>query len=251
MKVDPDLIFADNGISGTTRMRPNSLSSGIKQSPGRLTTSSDARYAILEREAVIVQRVFHLLVNEQQSIGAIARTLRAEQIPTRRDVGKWERSVVWAIVRNPAYTGFAASRKTQAVERPRPTKQARDHSFYPKHVHSSSRDRPPAVDRPQNRSFLGFSFTGGKVPNRRKMAPQALRRFKARVRELPRRSQGRSLGHVTATLSEYLRGWRGYFGFCLTPAVFRDLDSWIRHRLRCLQWKQRTRMLGGVGGGKS
>jgi site-specific DNA recombinase len=46
------------------------------------------------------------------------------------------------MVRNPAYTGQAAYRKTPSVERLRPTKQARDHSFYPKHVHSSSRDRP-------------------------------------------------------------------------------------------------------------
>lgn len=95
-----------------------------------------------------------------------------------------------------------------------------------------------AVDRPQNRSFLGFSFTGGKSPNRRKVAAKALTRCKARVKELTRRSQGRSLGQVITTLSVYLRGWRGYFGFCQTPAVLRDLDSWIRHRLRCLQWKQ-------------
>lgn len=98
--------------------------------------------------------------------------------------------------------------------------------------------RKSAVDRPQNRSFLGFSFTGGNKPNRRKIAPKALKRFKARVRELTRRSQGRSLGQVIRTLSQYLRGWLGYFGFCQTPAVLRDLDSWIRHRLRCLQWKQ-------------
>jgi len=95
-----------------------------------------------------------------------------------------------------------------------------------------------AVDRPQQRSFLGFSFTGGKFPNRRKIAPKALTRCKARVKELTRRSQGRSLGQVITTLSVYLRGWRGYFGFCQTPAVLRDLDSWSRHRLRCLQWKQ-------------
>jgi RNA-directed DNA polymerase len=95
-----------------------------------------------------------------------------------------------------------------------------------------------AVDRPQQRSFLGFSFTGGKSPNRRKIAPKALTRCKVRVKELTRRSQGRSLGQVITTLSVYLRGWRGYFGFCQTPAVLRDLDSWIRHRLRCLQWKQ-------------
>ena len=93
------------------------------------------------------------------------------------------------------------------------------------------------VDRPWKRSFLGFSFTGGKRPKRRKIAPKALARFKTRVKALTRRSQGRSLKHVIMTLSAYLRGWLDYFAFCQTPAVLRDLDSWIRHRLRCLQWK--------------
>jgi RNA-directed DNA polymerase len=95
-----------------------------------------------------------------------------------------------------------------------------------------------AVDRPENRSFLGFSFTGGRSAKRRKMAPKALARFKARVKALTRRNQGRSLSQVITTLNQYLRGWIGYFGFCQTPKVLRDLDSWIRHRLRCLQWKQ-------------
>ena len=35
-------------------------------------------------------------------------------------------------------------------------------------------------------------------------------------------------------LSEYLRGWRGYFGHCQTPSVLAELDSWIRRRLRCV-----------------
>jgi RNA-directed DNA polymerase len=95
-----------------------------------------------------------------------------------------------------------------------------------------------AVDHPQNRSFLGLSFTGGRSAKRRKSAPKALARFKARVKTLTRRNQGRSLGHVIATLNPYLRGWVGYFGFCQTSKVLRDLDSWIRHRLLCLQWKQ-------------
>jgi RNA-directed DNA polymerase len=94
------------------------------------------------------------------------------------------------------------------------------------------------VDRPQNRSFLGFSFTGGKSANRRNIAPKAMGRFKARVKELTRRHQGRSLEQVVSALEPYLRGWIGYFGFCQTTSVPRDLDSWIRHRLRCLQWKQ-------------
>ena len=106
------------------------------------TATEEARYEIHEREAEVVKRVFHLLIEQGLSIGAIARQLTQAHIPTRRDIGRWERSVVWAMLRNPAYTGQAAYRKTQVVERVRPTKQARDHSFYPKHLLSSSRDRP-------------------------------------------------------------------------------------------------------------
>ncbi len=39
-------------------------------------------------------------------------------------------------------------------------------------------------------------------------------------------------------LANYLVGWRAYFGYCETPSVLRDLDSWIRRRLRCVQWQQ-------------
>ncbi len=95
-----------------------------------------------------------------------------------------------------------------------------------------------AVDRPQNRKFLGFTFTGGKSPNRRKLAPESLRRFKARVRQLTRRNWSISLEDRVRRLSSYLLGWRGYFGYCETRSVLRDLDSWIRRRLRCVQWKQ-------------
>ena len=45
-------------------------------------------------------------------------------------------------------------------------------------------------------------------------------------------------GEAIIALNQYLRGWIGYFGFCQTSSVLRDLDSWVRHRLRCLQWKQ-------------
>lgn len=94
-----------------------------------------------------------------------------------------------------------------------------------------------AVAQPWQRKFLGFSFT--RTPRlRRRIAPQALTRFKQRVRELTDRNQGRALGEVIDRLAQYLRGWRGHFGFCETPSVLRDLDSWIRHRLRSLVWKQ-------------
>src|SRR5215468_10413313 len=83
-----------------------------------------------------------------------------------------------------------------------------------------------AVAKPSVRKFLGFSFTGGKEP-RRRIAPQAIARFKAKVRELTRRTGGKSLAQVAKELSTYLVGWRGYFGFCQTPSVLRELDKWI------------------------
>jgi RNA-directed DNA polymerase len=94
-----------------------------------------------------------------------------------------------------------------------------------------------AVAKPSARKFLGFSFTSGTAPGRR-IAPQALARFKARVRELTRRTRGQSLMQTVKELSVYLTGWRGYFGFCQTPSVLRQLDKWTRRRLRAIAWKQ-------------
>src|SRR6266540_290714 len=94
-----------------------------------------------------------------------------------------------------------------------------------------------AVAKPQERKFLGFSFTSGKEL-KRKIAPKAIDRFKERVREITHKSRGRSMEKVMEELAPYLRGWRGYFGFCETPAVLRHLDSWIRRRVRCAFWRQ-------------
>jgi RNA-directed DNA polymerase len=94
-----------------------------------------------------------------------------------------------------------------------------------------------AVAKPSVRKFLGFSFTSGREP-RRRIAPQALARFKAKAMELTRRTRGQSLTQTVKELSVYLIGWRGYFGYCQTPSVLRGLDEWIRRRLRAIAWKQ-------------
>jgi RNA-directed DNA polymerase len=94
-----------------------------------------------------------------------------------------------------------------------------------------------AVARPKDRKFLGFSFTSGKEP-RRRIAPKAILRFKARIRELTCRTRGISMEQRAQELSALLRGWRGYFGFCQTPSVLADLDQWLRRRLRSVTWKQ-------------
>jgi RNA-directed DNA polymerase len=94
-----------------------------------------------------------------------------------------------------------------------------------------------AVAKPSVRKFLGFSFTGGREP-RLRIAPQAIARFKSRVRELTWRTRGQSLAQIVKELSIYLLGWRGYFGFCQTPSVLGALDEWTRRRLRAIAWKQ-------------
>jgi RNA-directed DNA polymerase len=93
------------------------------------------------------------------------------------------------------------------------------------------------VGRPRECKFLGFRLVGGKA-TKRSMAPVALTRFKERVRQLTRRTRGVTIRQMIEQLNRYLIGWRGYFGFCQTPSVLKELDSWIRRRLRSVAWKQ-------------
>jgi RNA-directed DNA polymerase len=94
-----------------------------------------------------------------------------------------------------------------------------------------------AVARPWQRKFLGFSFTLHREPQRR-IAPKAIQRFGEKARELTRRTRGVSMEKMAEKLGRYLQGWQGYFGYCQTPSELRDLDYWIRRRLRAFLWKQ-------------
>lgn len=89
------------------------------------------------------------------------------------------------------------------------------------------------------RKFLGYTLwvgVGGEV--KCKVADKALHSFKVRIRQLTRRSGGRSMEEVVQKLRVYLLGWKAYFGLAQTPKVWRMLDIWIRRRLRALQLKQ-------------
>jgi RNA-directed DNA polymerase len=94
-----------------------------------------------------------------------------------------------------------------------------------------------AVDRPWNRKFLGFTFRRGRE-TRRRVSPRAIEKAKDRIRELTSRNRGASVRTVVKELTTYLRGWLQYFGICEVPTPRRDLDKWIRSRLRLLQVKQ-------------
>jgi group II intron reverse transcriptase/maturase len=94
------------------------------------------------------------------------------------------------------------------------------------------------VTRATTSKFLGFSFWVAKGRTiRRRVAPQAIKRMRERVRELTRRSAGRSLAQMCKPLGRYLAGWKAYFRLAETPGVFADLDAWVRHRLRAVQLK--------------
>ena len=94
-----------------------------------------------------------------------------------------------------------------------------------------------AVAQPQVRKFLGFSFTAG-PEIKRVIAPKALDRFKQRIRGITRKAKGVSIEKTIAELASYMRGWRGYFGFCETPVVLEYLTRWVRLRLRAALWRQ-------------
>lgn len=101
-----------------------------------------------------------------------------------------------------------------------------------------------AVAKPWGRKFLGYSFwvAPGRTVKRR-VAAKALATMKERVRRITARNGGRSIRQVVEELRRYLVGWREYFQLADTPRVFRDLDEWIRHRLRAVhlkQWKRGT-----------
>jgi group II intron reverse transcriptase/maturase len=96
--------------------------------------------------------------------------------------------------------------------------------------------RKSAVDRPWNRKFLGFTVSrnGTKL----KVAEKAIDKLKDRVRELTRRTRGQRLDDVVAELRETLLGWKAYFGIAEVLSPLRDIDKWIRRKLRCYTWKQ-------------
>ena len=96
-----------------------------------------------------------------------------------------------------------------------------------------------AVDRPWKRTFLGFTFTrSGRKPARIKVSDKAIKAFKEKVRKITRRTRGIKIQDIVFELSLMLSGWKEYFHLAETKTVFKDLDKWIRRRLRCVQLKQ-------------
>lgn len=95
-----------------------------------------------------------------------------------------------------------------------------------------------AVAEVWGRKFLGYCFWAYKDEAKRAVATQALDKLRERIRHLTRRTRGRSLEQIAGDLRAYVPGWKAYFRLAQTPRVLRELDKWLRHRLRAVQLKQ-------------
>jgi RNA-directed DNA polymerase len=124
--------------------------------------------------------------------------------------------------------------------------------FLAEHLRLTVNIAKSAVDRPWNRSFLGYSMTHHIKP-RLKVAAKSVARLRDKLRTTFRQGRGRSVGRTVETLTPIVRGWTTYFRLAQVKVTFEDLDGWLRRKLRCILWRQwkrprtRTRQLMARG----
>lgn len=105
-------------------------------------------------------------------------------------------------------------------------------------LHLKINESKSAVTSAFGRKFLGYElYLAPKGEVKRAVSDKALETFKQRIRQLTRRSGGRSIAEVTEKLRPYVLGWKAYFGLAQTPTIWRGLDEWMRHRMRALHLK--------------
>jgi RNA-directed DNA polymerase len=109
--------------------------------------------------------------------------------------------------------------------------------FIEKKLKLKVNEKKSKVDKPTKRKFLGFSFFGQHRAKIR-IAPESLMRFKDKIRKITRPTRRIKFLDLIKELEVYLRGWKAYFKLTEARSILKDLDSWIRHRLRSYIWQQ-------------
>jgi group II intron reverse transcriptase/maturase len=107
--------------------------------------------------------------------------------------------------------------------------------FLERHLKLSVNEAKSAVDRPWRRQFLGYTFSW---KLNRRISVKSIKRFKDKIREITRRVRGRRIEVIVQELRRYLLGWQAYFNITQVRYILRELDSWVKRRLRCYLWKQ-------------
>jgi RNA-directed DNA polymerase len=92
-----------------------------------------------------------------------------------------------------------------------------------------------SVRLPWERQFLGFSFS---TRLNRSISGKSIKRFKAKIIQITCRTRGRHIEKIVKELRRFLLGWQAYFNITEVRSILKELDSWIKRRLRCYLWKQ-------------
>lgn len=95
-----------------------------------------------------------------------------------------------------------------------------------------------AVDLVTRRKFLGFSFYFGKGGANIRIHEKSYKRFENKIRNLTNRNTGINMEYRIKKLNQLTVGWINYFGVAKANAKIKELDRWIRRRLRACIWKQ-------------
>ena len=105
-------------------------------------------------------------------------------------------------------------------------------------LHLQINESKSAVTSALGRKFLGYElYTTARGEVKRAVSYKAQQAFRQRIRQLTRRSGGRSIAQVIEVLRSYVLGWKGYFGLAQTSVVLNKLDEWMRHRMRAIHLK--------------
>ncbi|MBW4048997.1 MAG: group II intron reverse transcriptase/maturase [Proteobacteria bacterium] len=105
-------------------------------------------------------------------------------------------------------------------------------------LHLRVNEKKTEVGSAFGRKFLGYClrrWSGDTV--KIAVAPKAIDTFKQRIRAITKRVGGQGMSQIAEQMRDYMPGWKAYFRLASTPQTFKDLDSWIRHRLRAIQLK--------------
>ena len=216
----------------------------------RKSEACDARYEIDEAQAVIVRQIFGRYVEEQVSIGELARWLTQGGILTAKGRQRWDRSTVWAILRNPAYAGRAAYGKTQlTAQQPRITRPMRLQGIsVPRHP--ARGDRPSkdwiSIPVPAIVSEETFALAGERLASNR--------RFARRRTKEPSLLQGliccRDCGYAYYRSSTRTKKAKLYYYRCLGSDNYRFEHGRICHNRPIRQdfldeqvWRQVTELI--------
>jgi RNA-directed DNA polymerase len=106
-------------------------------------------------------------------------------------------------------------------------------------LHLKMNESKSTVGKVFGRKFLGFTlWSAPKGEVKRAVSAKARETFKQKIRQITRRTCGRSMSQVIEQLRRYVPGWKAYFNLAQTAGVWRKLDEWMRHRMRAIQLKQ-------------